>query len=194
MVLLYDALKTSYGNKQSRDKIKNEGYVYDSMLSNKNNQVWINKNDKKIIQTIKGTNPLSLRDIGTDIYLGLGKLEQTNRYKESKNILNQAKQKYTGFNTTIAGHSLGASIGSRLANKNDKFYGLNEGVAPFQKTRSYDGNHQHIRTAGDAVSILGANSTHLKTIKNNNYNTGIPILNTFNAHNVSTIRNSNIKI
>jgi hypothetical protein len=48
-VSLYDALQSSYGDKQSQSKLANAGYKYDSMLSNHNQQVWYNPNEKKLL-------------------------------------------------------------------------------------------------------------------------------------------------
>ena len=132
-VNLYDAINSSYGNNKSINKLKSQGYNLDSMLSNHNNQVWVNKNDKKVLFGVKGTNPKSLKDIGTDIYLAFGKLDKTDRYKDSKRIINDVRNKYKDYNITHAAHSLGGSIVSKLAKPNEKVYAYNEGIAPFQK-------------------------------------------------------------
>jgi hypothetical protein len=191
---LYDAINSSYGNNKSINKLKSQGYNLDSMLSNRNNKVFYNPETKKVILGIKGTNPYSLRDIGTDAYLAVGKLDKTDRYKESKRILEDAKRKYEGYQNNIIGHSLGGSIASRIANKNDKVYSYNEGVSPFQKTRSYNGNHQHIRSQIDPVSILGANAKHMQTKTNVNNPTGILPIDLLKSHNLSSLKSYNIKI
>jgi hypothetical protein len=54
-VNLYDTLKSSYGDKKARQQLANAGYKYDSMLSNHNQQVWYNPNDKKLLYNIAGT-------------------------------------------------------------------------------------------------------------------------------------------
>jgi hypothetical protein len=195
MVQLYDVLKSSYGDKKSIDKLNNFGYKYDSMLSTNNNKVFVNNNDKKLLFTVKGTNPLSLKDIGTDIYLGLNQLEKTNRFKESKNLLSQAKNKYNGYQTIVGGHSLGSSIGSKIFDKkNDKFYGLDGYYQPFQRTRNYNGNAMHYRSQIDPISLFGANSKNVKTLQNKYNPTGILPYDLLKAHNVDAIKNSNIKI
>ncbi len=49
-VNLYDVLKNSYSNKKKQmDGLKRNGYNYDSMLSNHNQQVYFNPNDRKLI-------------------------------------------------------------------------------------------------------------------------------------------------
>lgn len=163
---LHDVLKSSYANRdlQKKELAKN-GYQYDSMLSNGNQQIYYNPKERKLLNTVTGTHNIS--DWGTDAYLATGHLKDTNRYKEADNTLKEAKKKY-GINTaTIAGHSLGSTIGSYIAGKDDQFYGLDGGYTIGQKTRSHNGNHQHFRTSGDVVSALGANSKNLITIPTN---------------------------
>jgi hypothetical protein len=79
--------------------------------------------------------------------------------------LEKAKEKYTPENTTVTGHSLGGSIGSGIASKNDTFYGLNSDYTIGQKTRSKHGMHQQYRTEGDLVSVLSKNAKNIKTLE-----------------------------
>jgi len=126
-VNLYDSLKSSYGDKKARQQLSNAGYKYDSMLSNHNQQVWYNPNDKKLLYNIAGTH--NIKDVGTDLYLGLGRLKDTNRYKEAKQTLENAKLKYgNDITTNISGHSLGGAIAQYVGNKNDKVYTLDKGA------------------------------------------------------------------
>lgn len=192
MVQLYDALKSSYGDKKSRSKLEKEGYQMDNGLSNHNQQVWYNPNDKRMMVNVAGTH--NLKDWGTDLYLALGHLKDTSRYKQAKNTLELAKQKYKPEQTIVSGHSLGSSIGSYIADKNDMFYGLDGGYTIGQKTRSYGGNHNQYRTSGDVVSLLGANAKHMTTLNNPNSSTGIIPIDALKAHNVENIKNSNITI
>ena len=106
---LYDVLKNSYAsqNKQ-KEAFKKDGYVYDQKLSNHNEQVYYNPNNKKLLMSVAGTHNIS--DIGTDIYLAAGHLKDTNRYKEAESVLHRAKQKYNIANATLAGHSLGGLV------------------------------------------------------------------------------------
>jgi len=192
---LHDALKSSYGDKRSKEKLRNAGYKYDSMLSNHNQQVWYNPNDKKMLFNVAGTH--NLKDWGTDVYLAMGKLKNTNRYKEAQRTLNEAKRKYgNDIKTNITGHSLGSSIGQKITSKkdNDKFYGLDAGYTIGQKTRSYNGNQQHYRTKGDVVSLLGSNAKNMTTLKNPNIKTGIVPIDALKSHNVDNIKEQNIFI
>ena len=97
---LHDALKNSYKPlHDSKRMMLNRGYYLDKKLSNHNEQIYWKPTEKKLLMTIAGTH--NIRDWGTDVYLALGKIKDTNRYKESDSILKQAKQKYNPKNTTV---------------------------------------------------------------------------------------------
>ena len=184
---LYDALKSSYGDVQARDKLKSAGYNYDSMLSNHNQQVWVNPNEKKLLYNVAGTH--NLTDWGTDAYLAAGKLKSTNRYKEADNILSQAKHKYNGFETTLTGHSLGSTIANQIGSKgSDKVFALDGGFTIGQKITSNPNFHNY-RTSSDVVSLLGSGSSNMKTLANPNW-----LKDPLNSHNVENIKNENIFI
>ena len=190
-IKLYDALKSSYGDKQSRDHLKQAGYNYDSMLSNHNQQVWYNPNDKKLLYNVAGTH--NLADWGTDAYLLAGKLKDTNRYKEADNILKQAKLKYGPTNTTVTGHSLGSTIANQIASKGagDKVYALDGGFTFGQKITDNKNFHNY-RTAGDLVSLLSQNKNNVNnitTLRNNNW-----LKDPLTAHNVDNIKNEQIYV
>lgn len=189
-IKLYDALSSSYGNKKSSNNLEKAGYTKDKSLSTGNQQVWYNPTDKKLMVNVAGTH--NLKDWGTDLYLALGHLKDTSRYKEADKTLKQAKEKYQPTQTTITGHSLGSSIGSYIADKNDMFYGLDGGYTIGQKTRSNGGNHQQFRTQGDLVSALGSNNKNMTTLANQNLTTGILPYDVLKAHKVENIKNSNI--
>ena len=189
---LYNALKNSYSDRDKQKKaFVKEGYVFDSDLSDNEKQVYYNPKDKKLLYTVKGTNPFNLRDIGTDIYLGFGHLKDTNRFKEAQSTLNKAKKRYHPSNTVISGHSLGGSIAQYIAGKNDKVYTLDKGATIGQKTRS---NENAYRTQGDLVSIVNANSTRMRTLKNPHKATGFLPIDILKAHDVNNIKGAKIFI
>jgi hypothetical protein len=183
---LYEALKSSYNPKKKNNLGKN-GYALDSGLSNGNQQVYYNKDKKKLLYTVTGTH--NLKDWATDAYLAFGGLKNTNRYKEADKTLKLAKEKYKPINTTVAGHSLGGSIAQYVGSKNDKVLTLDKGATLFQKTRS---NENAFRSAGDAVSLLNSNATRMKTFENPNFRTGIISLDILRSHNVDNIKNKQI--
>jgi hypothetical protein len=162
-ISLKTAIKSAYGDKKSKQKIINEGYQKDKKLSSGNQKVFFNPNTNSLLFNVAGTH--NLKDVGTDFNLAVGNLKNTSRYKEAKRTLEKAKEKYTPENTTVTGHSLGGSIGSGIASKNDKFYGFNSGYTIGQKTRSNKGQHQQYRTEGDLVSVLGSGAKNIKNLE-----------------------------
>jgi len=188
----YNAVKNSYSDRNNQKKaFVKEGYVFDSDLSDNEKQVYFNPSDKKLLYTVKGTNPFNLRDLGTDAYLAFGRLKDTNRFKEAQSTFNKAKQKYNPKETVLAAHSLGGTISQYIAGKDDKVYTLDKGSTIGQKTRS---NETAFRVQGDAVSALNANSTRMKTLRNPNWKTGIIPLDAYIAHDVDNIKDSKIFI
>ena len=156
-VSLHDALKASYAKpEEQREKLIRYGYVRDDTLSNHNQQVYHNPKNNKLLYTIAGTH--NLADVGTDAYLALGKLKDTNRYKEADKTLKRAQEKYKGAKTSIAAHSLGGSIAQYLHNRGDTTT-LDAGYTIGQKTRG-----KHYRHEGDIVSLLGKNGKHTTTL------------------------------
>ena len=190
---LHKVLKNSYASRKKQKKaFLKDGYRYDKFLSNDNEQVYYNPNNKKLLMSVAGTHNLS--DFGTDIWLAGGLLKNTSRYKEAESTLKRAKQKYDVKNATISGHSLGGPISQYIASKGDQVYTLDKGATIGQKTRS---NEKAYRTSGDLISILNANSTRMKTLKNPQIRTGNfnnILKDAYNAHNVDNIKNENIMI
>jgi len=191
-IKLYDALKASYSNRDEQKNIfKNKGYVFDSDISDKNEAVWYNPKDKKLLFTVKGTNPLSLEDIGTDAYLAGGFLKNTNRYKTAEIKLREAKKRYNPLDTSIIGDSLGGSISQYIGNKNDKIYTNNKGSTFGTPTRN---NEKGFRTSGDGVSLLSAFNKNTTTYKNPNFKTGILPIDILRSHNFENIKNTKSNI
>ena len=85
-LLLKDVIKNSYAKNKSKSL---KGYNLDEDLSNHNQQVYFNPNDKKLLYSITGTH--NLADVGTDLMLGLGRIKNTKRYKEAEDTLKNAK-------------------------------------------------------------------------------------------------------
>ena len=177
---LYDTLKASYKPDEHQYKLKRYGYDLDKSLSNDNQQVWYNSKKNKLLYTIAGTHNIS--DVGTDIYLGLGKLKDTNRYKEADKTLKKAQEKYKPKHTDINGHSLGGSIAQGLHNRGDTKT-LDAGYTISQPTYG-----EHFRHSRDVVSFLSSNDKHNHQLRKND---GI---NPFYTHNVDRIKNEGIII
>ena len=121
---LYDLLNVSYKTRQEQanDKeLRKNGFIYDDKLSNDNEQVYYNPTTNKLLFNVSGSH--TIKDwLVTDVDLALGKLKNTDRYKEAKEILTKAKQKYNTDHATISGQSLGGSIASYIGNNTDDIY------------------------------------------------------------------------
>jgi len=179
----HDVLKNSYAPRKTQiNAFKNKGYVFDSDLSNDNEQVYYNPQHKKLLYSIAGTHNLS--DVGTDLYLALGNLKGTNRYKEAQKVLEKAKKRYGVDSATISAHSLGGSIAQYIGGRKDKVFTLDKGATIGQKTRK---NENAYRTSGDLVSLLNANSKHMKTLKSPK-----GIYSPLKAHDVGNIKHEKI--
>jgi len=184
-VNLYDAIANSYAN--DPNALSKDGFIYDKELSNHNEQVYYNPEKKKMIFTVAGTHNLS--DVGTDVYLGLGGIKNTNRYKEADDKFNKAKDKYKPEKTVLAGHSLGGQIVSKIGKENDKIYTYNKGSTVGEKEMK---NETSYRTAGDAVSLFNSRNKNTKTIGNTLYNRLFG--SALKSHDTRNLKNENIFI
>ena len=163
-ISLKTAVKSAYGDKKSKQKILNEGYVKDKKLSSANQKVFYNPETGNLLFNVAGSR--TAKDfLYNDPMLAFGKLKQTDRYKQADKTLKKAKEIYNPIATTVVGHSLGSSIGARITSKNYKFLGFNAGYTIGQKTRSNKGQHQQYRTEGDLVSVLGSGAKNIKNLE-----------------------------
>jgi hypothetical protein len=148
---LEQALNVSYASlRDTPSKLQPYGYKLDTALSTQQNKVFVQPESKKVVFTTAGTNPYSPRDIATDAYLaflGRAGLTQTTRYKESKAVLEKAREKYKGYKKVLSGHSLGKTIVSNLANPNEQVKGFGSGSGLFPQ-----GGGESYRTFYDPFS------------------------------------------
>lgn len=106
-------LKAGYA--LDRDKklriLQKEGYVYDEELSSPKVTVVYNPNTKHAVVVFKGTNPMNVNDVWTDLHiLGGTKPGQLSRVVHSRDLIERAKKKYGQGNVIAAGHSLGGYL------------------------------------------------------------------------------------
>lgn len=156
---LHDVMRNGYQDESSQEQFgKDKGFIYDKELSTPTEQFYYNPETNKMLMNIRGT--ASLDDVITDFEMLRGKLKDTNRYKQADNSYKLAKEKYKDYNTTITGHSLGGTIGQRIASPNDRTILFNKAdIGGKQKT-----NQINIRTTGDLVSSYGLLGNHYHTI------------------------------
>jgi len=195
MVSLYDTLKGSYESlSDAKNRLLKHDFVLVKDLSTPENKVFYNPKSKKLLMTVAGTK--SIQDVGTDIYLALGRLKDTKRYKSAKETLENARKAFPNAKeVNVVGHSLGAAIASGIGKKSDKITTYNKGATIGQKTRP---NERSIRTSGDIVSILANKSKTLpRQTKNlrghpSAQNPSVPTF--FKSHNLENLKYSNIHL
>jgi len=193
-IQLYDLLKQSYEplNNSSLKKFEDLGYQLDTSLSNKNNKVFYNQAQKKLIFIVKGTNPTSAQDVYTDVALSFGRLKNTDRYKDSDKRLKQAKQKYGVSSALVVGHSLGAIISKYIAGSSDKVVQYNSASVIGEKPRD---NVTSYRTSGDLVSLLNKNtSITLDKEKTNISDAFGSVGRALSSHDLNQIKNVDIPV
>jgi hypothetical protein len=193
-VNLHSVLKAGYGDKRKQEAFAMEhGYIRDPS-SNDNQQIYFHPPSKSLLVNVSGTHNIS--DIGTDAALVAGKLQDTKRFKQAKQAIASAKEKYGVDSATLTGHSLGSGILVQGAGgKNDKVIGLDPALTIGQKVRG--GNI--FRASGDVVSLFGAGSKNVQTIRGKQrLGSGLGITgkirNTLEAHKVDRIKDKNIFI
>ena len=192
-VNLAKILEAGYANKDKQESFAiSHGYIRDPS-SNDNTQIYFHPPSKSLLVNVSGTH--NIKDVGTDVALMAGKLQDTQRFKDYKKTVSDAKAKYNPSQTTQVGHSLGASIIMQGSGGDDKVHALDPGFVLGQKVRK---GQNIYRSSGDIVSILGAGNKNVKTIqgKQSLFSPGGSILqrvkNAIDAHKVSNIKNKNI--
>ena len=188
MTSLYNALKSSYGKQKAIRQLEKDGYIKDNQLSNHNQSIFYNKKKSKLLTSVAGTH--NLKDAVTDVWLAVGGLKSTNRYKEAKSTLEKARTKYKPKDTSIVGHSLGGSIAQAIASNTDRVTTFNGASLPFQNSQT---NQTNYRTRGDVVSGFAIGKQHTKTL-----NSSTPIIGKVNNflknHEVRKIKNEPIYV
>ena len=191
MPQLYDVIQSGYKNAdEQRNNLISTGYKRDNQLSNHNNQVYYNEDKHDLIYNTTGTH--NKKDlIYNNLALATGQIKKTQRYMDAHQGLRQAKEKYKIDKATVTGDSLGGAIASQIHSKNDKAITFNKGSTIGQRVRPSENS---FRISGDVVSTLNLHNKNVKTLHNQNIQTGIKLIDTYNSHMPSNLKNYNIKI
>jgi hypothetical protein len=184
MTELYDLLTVGYSNDKQKQKefAEKHGYTFDSDLSNKKHQFYINNDTGNLIHSINGTQ--NIQDWGTNLMIGLGMGEKTKRYKEEKNALEKAKKRHNPKQTTIVSHSQGSYYATRIGDKDDKIITYN-GAFTSPKVKK---NNQNYRTFFDPISLLSIGTKHTQTVPLESFRGFV------DSHKLKHLKESGIKI
>lgn len=147
-----------------------EGYEIDPHLSGRRVKVWHNPESGKTIVGHRGTDPRLIPDLITDAAMSVG-IENTARFRHSKNIQKKAKQKYGTDNMMTIGHSLGSRLAEKFG-KDSEIITLNKPVTLKTIGKIVPDNQYDIRSSGDLISALAhtQQNPNLHTIQKQNKN------------------------
>ena len=153
---LKDILEASYQpNREATNTLEKRGYKLDPTLSTREQKVFIDDEGNPNI-AFRGTNTKSIRDIGSDILLGLGLSKYDPRQKQSNALVEQVRSKY-GKDPNLFGHSLGGALAEKSGKETGntgKVITYNKGASPSDMFQINPSNQTDIRTKNDPVSFL----------------------------------------
>lgn len=127
------------------------GWQKDLELSNENRVVYHKEGKAKI--AFRGTNPRNMKDLGTDLLVGLGLQDQSSRFKNAVKTTDLAIKKYGKENVSLTGHSLGGSQSAYVSRKRGlKATGFNAAWSRIDEVRNRTYSHFHaIQTKSDPI-------------------------------------------
>lgn len=148
---LKDLLKASYKTqKEAASMLAPKGYRYDSELSNMTNKVLV---DPKGNPVVLHRGSVRVSDwLANNAALAVGLEKYAPRFKESKRVIEQVKQKYPGTTVTSTGHSLGGALAEKSGADRVVTFQKGSGLADIGRT--VKSNQTDIRSKYDVPSAL----------------------------------------
>lgn len=135
-------------------------FKIDKRFTNNKHTVVTDKKRKRKIVVFKGTNPTDVRDLRSDLALGIGVHASDPRFKNSKSIVKKvrkaSKKEGMGSKLTLIGHSLGGSLAEYASKKKDKTLTVNKGAGIKQIGKKTHKNQTDLRNKNDLVSALSS--------------------------------------
>ena len=120
-------LKASYlPPQEAKNSLQDLGYVYDNELSTPESKIFLDKKGRPNI-AFRGTQ--NIKDLATDLALGLGLAKYDNRFRDAQHLTQLVETKYNKP-ANIYGHSLGGSLAEQ-SGAHGKIITYNKGVCPF---------------------------------------------------------------
>jgi len=159
---LKQLIDASYKTTNEGNKIGNNlGYKLDRELSNRKHKVFI---DDKGAPTVAFTGSRTAGDWISNGALLLCLAGKTDRFRDSKKLVDNVRKKYNTKSITAVGDSLGGSLAEYATNKDYKVITNNKGVGLFGIGKKIKKGQTDIRTSNDIVSLLSNTQTGGKKI------------------------------
>ena len=154
-------IDNSYQRKGADGKIKPkqeniDGYQLDKDLTTDTNAVYYHPGEKRVVNSIRGTNGTARDWLNNGIYMLSPTLYQkTDRYKKSKDVQDKINEKYKDAKKTITTHSQSGIIGRYLARENPdaEVISLNP-ASSWLDNAVQPANVSTIKSTTDAVSLF----------------------------------------
>lgn len=120
------------------ENLSKEGYEVDKELSGKDWTTYYNPSTGKSVIRYRETDPTNIKDLGTDLLIGLGIQGSGSRFKRAQKVYDKAANKYGGRdNVEVTGHSLGGSLALHVnKTRGAKATAFNPGAGPFEPVKN----------------------------------------------------------
>ncbi len=159
--------QSSYKKNKDIKDLKN--HKLDRQLSTNEVKVWFNKNKNEVYVSNRGTQPTA-KDWLNNLSYVVGNYNNTQRYKNAKDIQMKVKAKYPNSKITNLGHSQGAIITKKLNKEGLTDEIINTNPATLYSDRKNKSNEHTIRSKGDLVSIFHSKDKNTKEVKDKTFN------------------------
>jgi hypothetical protein len=145
-----DIFKASYKPQREAQKdLSKYGYELDPTLSRMDTKVFINKDlGQNPIIVNRGTS--NLKDVGTDLMIGLGLGKYTKRVKDAQRLTKRVEAKHG--KADVYGSSLGGYVSEHAGNKG-AIYTHNKATAPTDLLKKISSKQTDYKVRGDLISM-----------------------------------------
>ena len=152
------AVSNSAYKKPNKRKTIIMGYTLDTDISNDENVVYFNDEQKKVIVGFRGST--NFKDFKTDLRLAIGGIKSTSRYGETLEFFKKVIELYEGYSISMTGHSLGGTLAieMNLLSPSKKAVVFNAGHTPLRSKATEKNDITYYTNKGDLVSGLGLKS------------------------------------
>lgn len=173
-------LKAGYKSQKDAAADLADTHTLDKDLSSMDTKVFVNKETGKPVIIHRGTQ--TLKDVGTDVLVGMGLSRYSRRFQRAKKVTAEAERKY-GQAADAVGHSLGGNIAEHSGNHGETIT-LNKAVGLRDLYTKKKPSQTDIYTEGDIVGLPGYLTQRNKNKEYIKNTSGAGVL---NAHKVDNL-------